>query len=241
MSDILFKPFRGRALRATTLIEDCCGLPAEDTACAITVVDSFTTVSLEPNIEDGDTAFERKANGDICVNERDPDTLTDLTINATFCQIPASFISQLTGWPVVRDADGNGVGFDVMEGASTAQNSLELWSGVSGIDCGEGARYGYTVLPCTSGWQLGDTLEWAGIDTLFAITLTGRTKGNHAWNNGPYAVQLDGDGDPGPLLDAMEDGSHARIMVTEVPPPAVTDGCVAASAANGFLFGPDSI
>lgn len=241
MPDILYRPFKGRTIRATKLIDDCCALPAEDTDCSIVVIDSFTTISLEPNIEDGDTAFERKANGDICINERDPDVLQDLTVNLTLCQVPASFITQLTGWPLVTDADSAGVGFDVMEGASEGRSALEIWSGVAGIDCGEGARYGYNALPCTGDWQLGDTLEWAGIDTLFAITLTGRTKGTHAWGTGPYAVQGDSLGAPGPLLDPMSEGSHARIMVTDVPPPALTDGCVAASAANGYLYGPDSV
>lgn len=240
MPETAYKPFKGRTIRLTSLVEECCELPEEGTEDAINVFDSFTTVSLEANIEDGERAFERKANGDICLNEREDDVLQDLSVNLTMCQIRAEAVTALTGWPIVRDADGNGVGFDIMEGSNTAQSGLEVWSGVAGVDCGTGPRYGYNVLPCTTGWQLGDTLEWAGADTIFAITLTGRTQGNHAWGNGPYAVQTDEGGDAGPLIDPISNGAHARIMVTDVAPPAVTNGAVAASALNGYLFGPES-
>lgn len=241
MPELAYKPFRGRTIRVTSLVEDCCGLPAEDTACAIVVFDAFTIASLEANVEAGDTAFERKANGDICMNERDDDVLQDLTPTLTLCNVLPSAISALTGWPTVTDADGNIVGFDIMEGANTQQSAVEIWSGVSGLDCGDGAKYGYNALPCTSGWNLGGPIEWGGIDTIASITLVGRTKGNHPWGTGPFAVQLDENGDPGPLIDPMQNGAHARIMVTDVPPPVLTDGCVAASAANGYLFGPESI
>lgn len=241
MPELAYKPFRGRTIRLLKLVEDCCGLPAEDTVDSIAVFDSFTTVSIEANIEDGDTAFERKANGDICINERDDDVLQDLTVTLTLCNVLPSAISMLTGWPTVTDADDNTVGFDIMEGSNPEQTAVEIWSGVAGLDCGEGARYGYNVLPCTSGWNLSDSIEWAGIDTISSITLVGRTKGNHPWGTGPFAVQLDDGGDPGPLVDPIQNGGHARIMVTDVPPPAITDGAVAASAANGYLFGPESI
>lgn len=241
MPQIAYKPFRGKTVRLLRLIDDCCELPAEDTADSLTVFDAFTTVSIEPNVEEGEQSIERKANGDICQNEREGSVLTDLTVNLTMCQVLAEDVSMLTGWPVARDADGNGVGFDIMEGENTNHTAMEIFSGVSGVDCGEGARYGYNALPCTWDWQLAESIEWAGADVISAITLTGRTKGNHPWGTGPFAVQLDDGGDPGPLLDPMQNGAHARIMVTDVPPPAVTDGWVAASAANGYLFGPESI
>lgn len=234
-----FKPFKGRTIRITTL-EDCCTPPPLGTPCAIAVFDAFTTVSIEANVEEGEVAFERKANGDVCINERDPNLLQDLAVSLTLCQVQPEVISNLTGWPVVRDLNGDAVGFDIMSGVSDAEVAVEIWSGVAGIDCGEGAMYGYNVLPCTSGWQIDGTIEWAGIDTIFAITLTGTAKDNHAWGSGPYGIQLGVDGLPGPLLDPMQSpGSLARIMATDVPPPPVTDGCVDATAANGYDFPPD--
>lgn len=235
-----YKPFKGRTIRVT-MLEDCCTPPPEGTECALAVFDAFTTVSIEANVEEGETAFERKANGDVCINERDPNLLQDLTVSLTLCQVQPEVISLLTGWPVTRDTDGDAVGFDILSGVSDAEAAIEIWSGVSGIDCGSGARYGYNVLPCTSGWQIDGSVEWAGIDTIFAITLTATAKDNHAWGSGPYGVQLDELGIAGPLLDPMQSpGALARIMSTDVPPPAVTDGCVAATAVNGYLFPPES-
>lgn len=236
MVDTPYKPFRGRTIRVTQL-DDCCTPPASGTECAIYVADAFTTVSLEANIEEGETALERKANGDICLNEKDPDLLQNLTATLVLCQVRAELITMLTGWPIVRDAAGNGVGFDIMEGSNDNQTALEVFSGVSGIDCGEGARYGYNVLPCVSGWNLSESIEWGGIDVISSITLVGTTSGSHTWGTGPYAVQLDETDTAGPLLDAIQQGVHARIMSTEVPPPLVTNGCVPATLANGWILG----
>jgi hypothetical protein len=235
MVDTPYKPFRGRTIRVTQL-DDCCTPPASGTECALYVSDGFVTVTLEPNVEEGETALERKANGDVCLNEKDPDLLQNLTVSLVLCQVRSELVSMLTGWPVVRDSDGNGVGFDIMEGATEAQTAFELWSGVSGIDCGEGARYGYNALPCVSGWQLGENLEWGGIDVISSITLNGTTSGSHTWGTGPYAVQGDETGTPGPLLDPIQTGAHARIMSTDVPPPDVTVGCVPATAENGYIL-----
>lgn len=235
MVDTPYKPFRGRTIRVTQL-DDCCTPPASGTECAIYVADAFTTVSLEPNVEEGETALERKANGDVCLNEKDPDLLQNLSVTVVLCQVRSELISMLTGWPVVRDSDGNGVGFDVMEGATTNETAFEVFSGVSGIDCGEGARYGYNLLPCVSGWQLGETIEWGGIDVISSITLIGTTNGSHTWGTGPYAVQGDETGTPGPLLDPIQQGAHARIMSTDVPPPAITAGCVPATIDNGWIL-----
>lgn len=238
--ETLFKPFKARSVRATRLIDDCCALPAEDTADSIIVMDVFSIFSLTPNIEDGEVAFERKANGDICINERERSVLQDLTAEWTLCQVSAATVTMLTGWPAVMDDSGKVVGFDWMEGESEGNTALELFSGVSGVDCGDGARYGYVPIPCTYDWQITDQVDFGGIDNLFNLTLSGRTNGNHSWGTGPYAVQLDGN-TPGPLLDPMQNGAHARIMVTDVAPPPLTDGWVIASAANGYLYGPDSV
>jgi hypothetical protein len=241
MPEQLFKPFKGRSIRLLRLVDDCCELPAEDTADSIIVLDVFTILSASSNTEDGTRAFERKANGDICLNQKERSILQDLSLALTLCQVSASTVTLLTGWPAVHDADGNVVGFDILEGESQGNTSMEIWSGVGGVDCGEGAKYGYAVFPCTYDWQISDAFEFAGADSLFDLQLTGFTNGNHAWNNGPFPVQLNGGGTAAPLHDAIENGVHGRVMVTDVPPPPVTNGLVIASAANQYLYGPDSI
>lgn len=236
-----FSLVRGKTIRITNL-DDCCSPPEEGSECALAVFDAFTIMSISANVEEGETLLTRKANGDVCVNERDPNLLQDLTVTLTLCQVQPEVISMITGWPVTRNSDGVAVGFDVMSGSSDREVALEAWSGVAGLDCGAGARYGYSVLPCTSGWQIdGDLNLAAGVSEEFTVTLTSTAKDTHGWGFGPYAVQLQEDGEPGPLLDPLQTGSLARLMATDVPPPAVTDGCVDATADNGFLFGPGQV
>lgn len=241
MPEILFKPRKGKTLRFTRLVDDCCSLPAEDTEDSIIVIDVFTVVSIAPNVEEGAATLERKANGDICTYDRELSILQDATVNLTLCQVSASTVCLLTGATEVLDADDNVVGFDILEGANENRTLMEIWSGAAGVDCGEGAKYGYLPIPCTYDWQITDTLEIGGADSLFTVTLVGRTNSNHDYGQGPFAVQLSDGGTPGPLITPIASGVHARVMVTDVPPPAVTNGWVAASAANGYLYGPDSI
>lgn len=242
-----FKPFRAQSLRVTELDDCCTPPPAEDSpgaspaspgsaSCAIAVTDSFTSVTAEAEIDEGEDILERKANGDICINERDPDVLVGMNLSITLCQVTPWFISKLTGWPVVMDTDCNAIGFDVMDGINTNQVAVELWSGVAGVDCGAGARYGYAVFPCVENWQLDGSIEWAGSDTLWSITLAGFAKGAHAWGRGPYN-DVQGSAD-GRLVDPMTQGSIMRLMATDVPPPAYIASCVDCLppiAENGYV------
>lgn len=228
-----FKPFRAQSLRVTEL-DDCCTPPAPAdespgespgaAPCTIAVTDSFTLVSAEADIDEGEDILERKANGDICINEKDPDVLTGFDVSVTLCQVTPWFISKLTGWPVVMDQNCDAVGIDVVEGINTNQVGLELWTGVSGIDCGEGARYGYAIFPCVENWQLSGSIEWGGSDTIWSITLQGFAKGNHGWGRGPYNdVQQSVDGR---LVDPIANGVIMRKMATDVAPPAYIGSCV---------------
>lgn len=239
-----FKPFRAQSLRVTEL-DDCCTPPppsdespdeSPGQPCSIAVTDSFTSVSATAEVNEGEDILERKANGDICISERDPDVLQGLTVTITLCQVDPWFISKLTGWPVVMDQNCNAVGFDIMDGINTNQVALELWSGVAGIDCGEGARYGYALFPCVENWQLSGDLEWAGSDTLWSIELQGFAKGAHAWGRGPYNdVQQSVDGR---LVDPMRAGSIMRKMATDVPPPsyiATCQDCLPPTAEYGYV------
>jgi len=238
MAERGFTPIRGRTIRITQL-DDCCTPQAEGAECAVSVFDAFTLASFEANVEEGETQITRKANGDLCANESDPNLLVDLGVTLTLCQVLPETVSLLTGWPVVRDSRGVAQGVDVTEGASFAEVAIEIWSGVAGTACGDGAAYGYTIFPCTTGWSLDGELEYGGLDTTFTLTLTGRAKGRHAWGVGPYAVQLDENGDPGPLLTPIVPGGLARIGVTDVPPPANTGGCVSATRENGYTWPPE--
>lgn len=228
-----FKPFRAQSLRVTELDDCCTPPPPEDSPgspgspaglpCSIAVTDSFTLVSAEAEVDEGENILERKANGDICINERDPSVLQGFNVSITLCQVDPWFISKLTGWPIVMDQECNAVGIDVMDGINLNQVALEMWTGVAGIDCGAGARYGYALFPCIENWQLDGEIQWGGSDTIWSITLAGFAKGAHAWGRGPYNdVQQSVDGR---LVDPMRPGSIMRKMATDVPPPAYISTC----------------
>lgn len=228
-----FKPFRAQSIRVTEL-DDCCippppadASPGDDDSpgmpCSIAGTNSFITVTAEAQVDEGEDILERKANGDICISEQDPSVLRGFNVSIELCQVVPWFINKLTGWPIVMDADCNAIGFDIMDGVNTTQSAVEMWTGVSGIDCGEGARYGYLLFPCVENWQVDGEIEFGGSDTLTSITLTGFAKGAHAWGRGPY-TDVQGSFD-GRLVDPMQQGSILRLMATDVAPPAYIGDC----------------
>ena len=238
MTQQAYKPFKGRTIRITVM-DACCTPPASGTQAAIGVFDSYLTVSLEPNIEEGERAFERKANGDVCLNEKEDDLLQDIAVTVTLCQVLPEVVSAMTGWPVTRDPSSQkAIGFDFLEGASDGSTAFESWTGVSGIDCGEGAKYGYNVFPCVNGWMISEAIEWGGADTIAQIVLKGTASSKHVWGNGPYNVQNGVGAVPGPLVDELASGAFGRTMVVDIAPPSVTDGMVPATAGNGYLHPP---
>src|SRR3546814_7750456 len=100
-----FKPFRAQSRRVTELDDCCTPPPPEDSPgspespgslpCSIAVTDSFTLVSAEAQVDEGEEILERKANGDICIRERDPSVLQGFNVSITLCQRSEEHTSEL--------------------------------------------------------------------------------------------------------------------------------------------------
>lgn len=174
-------------MRVTRL--DGCGAVVPGSQSVVTSK-GFITVSLTSNTEEGEPISIPNANGDICIEDTPAPKFKGYGVEIGLCGVDPRLVTLLTGQPVVLDANGNEVGFDVNSDVDLDSSgfALELWSGVPAEACepGEGQSYGYFLFPFVKGGVFGDfTVENAAVN----FTITGaQTKNGSSWGVGPYNV-----------------------------------------------------
>lgn len=192
MTTTCFVPVLGKRVRVTKL--DACGEPyAASTADAMAVTNGFISVALSSEVEDGAEILTRRADGSICVNERQSSTFKRFTAEIEFCGVDAGLLSLVTNAETYDNYAGDPNGIVVPEGTISKNFALELWTGLSGAACQPGAEEasGYLLLPYLRAGVLGDI----SVDGENAVTfsMTGAyTKGGNGWGVGPYDVLMSG-------------------------------------------------
>lgn len=223
-----FNIVRGKVMRVTAL--DDCGSPYESSppACEVAVTDGLISVAMTANIEAGEEIRDRNWAGALCVVDRSPDLFIRWDLEITFCQIDPTVASLLTGAPLEMDGL-TAVGFRTVEGASLQNVAIELWTGVTPVDCGDGNPViGYTLFPFVTGGRIGDmTIQNGRAD--FVVGGAG-TKSGSGWGVGPYDVI---DDPAAPLTVAIQSDEHHLLRTTTVPAPEAGCGCETLEEAGG--------
>jgi hypothetical protein len=218
---------RGRRIRLTRT--DGCGRPVFGD-CSTVVSKGFISVAFTANTTESDEISVTNAAGEVCVFEPAETSLTGYAVEIQFCEVDPDLFSLVTGQPVVTDADGNVIGFDIDTQTSLTGSGfgLELWAGsAAGDACAtEGAQgsFGYLLLPFVRGGIVGDfTVENGSV----TFTLTGgATRDGNAWGIGPYNdIQIGAGGTPGPMLKSIGSTVALRTILTDVAPPEAACGC----------------
>lgn len=212
-----FTPIRGKRIRITELDE--CGRIVEGARSMVT--DGFVTVTLSPQVEDGTEITVRNANGALCVNERGNPTFTGFEVEIEFCEVNPTTMSIVTNAEEYEDYAGDIAGFTVPEGEISGKFAFELWTGVSGVACGdEGAEAsGYLLLPLVANGTIGD-LEIGGEDAITFSLSNSSTRGGNDWGVGPFDVLLDESSEAAPLPEPLDPMDHLLMVETFVSPPA---------------------
>lgn len=217
MATHCFIPMLGKRLRATEL--DYCGAAVEGNLYIVT--DGFVNISLSSEVEDGAEIIVKKANGQLCVNEKLSNSFKWFTAEIEFCGVNPSLLSIVSNATPYKDYAGDVAGFTVREGAIEKRFALELWAGLSGVACLPGQTdeaSGYFLLPFMAAGVLGDIT----IDGENAVTfsLTGAyTKGGNQWGDGPFLVMRTEEGVPAVLPTALDPYDHLLLVDTALAPP----------------------
>jgi hypothetical protein len=231
MADKCWSSVRSCAARVTKV--DGCGVPvAAATADAFAVTKGYISINYAMNISEGEEIEVKNACGELCISDKADDSLKWIDVEAAFCQVDPGFISIMSGYTVVEDADANAVGFRVKRNPSTTGYALETWTTIPSALCEPGAtaQYGYFLLPWVRGGQIQDLVLENGAAT---FTFKGRSLYGSGWGVGPWDVVDSGVGvpvTPGPLLDPIAEDEAFHIQLTTIAPPTPVCGAQAMPA-----------
>lgn len=236
MASKRIKSIKGRRMRLTRLDE--CGAPDTASTCGVIVTDGFVSVTISNEIEAGEEYTQKNAWGDFCIAEKDGDRVKWANVTIQMCEVDPEVLDLVGGAnPVV--AGGSTIGATFGTEPNPNAFAVEVWTKKAGTDaCASGGtdpEWGYFVVPYVRNGKLdGDlTIENAPL----TISLAGEGVGaNSAWGVGPH-----GDA-PMKATSGFPAGDLYGMVVTDVQPPNVTDGCDKiggnpASASPGDTFG----
>lgn len=137
----------GLALRITPLKED----GAIDTTKPILTTNGFISLSFSSEFEDGDEITEKGADGAICIQFKNRDSMKGITVNLSLCSPDPEAAALLAGGKVICDpATGEIVGYSSPKVGDVVGNpvALEVWSrAIVGGKPASGQPYWHWVLP----------------------------------------------------------------------------------------------
>jgi hypothetical protein len=235
-----------RMMRVTLL--DACGRPVYGPRSQVTTK-GFVSVEIEPETEEGEDYKQKNAAGELCLNDRGPDSISWYNLTIDFCNVdPDLFLMLQRTWKRNTDASRQTTtGWRQGEMVSSVLGyALELWPKASGTGAGQACLVDEGTQDPTfvPGWYM--LMSWVIASAPDALTLEdaptsfkqkGRTRAGSLWGRGPYNVVRDLAGEPAPLLDPIDPGfdvpawsfvtsgdpDHIYVdQVTVAPPLAVT-------------------
>lgn len=222
MSALCVTSIKGRVIRTMKL--DTCGNIVTG-AGDVSTQDGFIMVHPTPQYEDGTEFTKKRADGLLCVNQKDPGQLKRVQLETTWCVMDPDVIAMQTGArELTTSATGTGDAFS--DGLITARFSLEVWTLVTGRGACDPVtglqRYVYWAFPNCGNAQVSDfQMENAAME--FKMKCETMSVGTN-WGGFPTASP------PTTYLGgALQAGEHWAFNVTTVAPPAATCGAVALS------------
>lgn len=218
MAAICVTPIKGTHIRIVKV--DVCGVPVTGASAMSVVTKGFVQVQMEPQYEDGQEYFERNADGDACVNQKDNSVLKRMQLTVELCEIDpiaASWVISARQLLVSTDV----LGWALQEGAPANRFSLEAWQRVAGAGgCAAGGpRYIYNAWPNVGAVKMGTyTIE----NGRSGFTFTAETQGaSTAWGDGPGTLNWL------PAGASAQATDHWIWGITTVAPPTAACGTAA--------------
>jgi hypothetical protein len=215
MAAICVTPIKGTHIRIVKV--DSCGIPVTGASAMSVVTKGFVKVDMEPQYEDGQEYFERNADGDPCVNQKDNPVLKRLQLTVELCEIdPTAASWMISARQLLLATDV--MGWALTEGTPTNRFSFECWQRVAGAGaCAAGGivRYIYNAWPNVGAVKMGTYTVENGRS---AFTFTAETAAASAsgWGDGPGATTWLPGGVPVGSLDHW-----LWAITTNAPPTAV--------------------
>jgi len=216
MATQVLKSIKGKVVRLTRL--DSCGEVVEG-SCTTLVTDCFVSVTMTAEIEEGDEYLQKNAFGDFCINDKDVDRIKRVNTMIEFAEAnPDALDIIANAQPVV--SGGNTIGATFGPETQTAAFALEVWTKRTNPENCDATNpeHGYFLVPFVKNGRIdGDILIENGALT---VSVMGQAfEAPASWDEGPYTDN--------PFVESFPAGDFFGMVVTDVQPPAVTNGCTA--------------
>lgn len=211
-------PIKGRIIRIMKL--DACGNIVTGASSAMVVADGFISVQATPQYEDGTEFTKKRADGALCVNQKDPSQLKRVELESAWCIIDPDVRVIIDGARLLTTgATGTGAFFS--DSLTTNRFSLEIWQNVAGRNACNAAglqQYVYWAFPNVGNAQVNDfTVENDALE--FSETSETMSAGT-IWGTYPTAAP------PNSYLssNAFASNEHYAYNITTVAPPTAQIG-----------------
>jgi hypothetical protein len=190
------------------------------------VADGFISVKTTPQYEDGTEFLQKRADGILCVNQKDPGQLKRVQLEALFCVLDPDLRVMVDGARLLTTGGVTGTGAVFTDALNTNRFSLEVWQNVTGRNACNASgqqQYVYWFYPNlgnpvvqdftqdNNALQWHETMESMGIGT--------------SW--GAYPTVLP----PSTYLgsNTLVAGDHYGYNITSTAPPTASCGAVTVS------------
>lgn len=211
-------PIQARVARLIKL--DVCGNPVTGASSAVVVTNGFVSISPSPQYQDGEEHSQRKADGSLCVYQKDPSELTRVDLTTNWCVLDPDALVVATGERLLTTNSVTGTGVAYGEGQLTARYSLEVWQPVTGsgaCDALGNQQYVYWAFFNVGNAKIQD---FSFENAPFQFTTTGETKSvGPLWLSRSGATSWLG-------TNTVESGEHFLHNITTTAPPTATCGAV---------------
>jgi hypothetical protein len=211
-------PIQARVARLIKL--DVCGNPVTGASSSVVVTDGFVSIAPSPQYQDGEEHTQRKANGELCVYQKDASELTRVDITVNWCVLDPDALVVITGERLLSSDGVTGTGVAYGEGQLTSRFSLEVWQPVTGsgaCDASGNQQFVYWAFMNVGNSKVQDlTFENAP----FQFTTLSESKAvGPLWLTRSGAATYLGD-------ETVESGEHFLHNITTETPPESTCGAV---------------
>lgn len=211
-------PIQARVARMIKL--DVCGNPVTGAESAVVVTDGFISIEPSPQYLDGEEHQQRKANGELCVYQKDPSQLTRVDLTTNFCVLDPDAIVVISGERLLTTGEATGTGVAYGEGLLTARHSLEVWQPIAGAgacDASGQQRFIYWAFMNAGNAKIQD---FSFENAPFQFTTLVETQAvGPLWLSRTGASAWLGD-------NVVETGEHFLHNITTTPPPTASCGAV---------------
>jgi hypothetical protein len=211
-------PIQARVARMIKL--DVCGNPVTGSESAVVVTDGFVSIEPSPQYLDGEEHQQRKANGELCVYQKDPSQLTRVDLTTNFCVLDPDAIVVISGERLLTTGGVTGTGVAYGEGLLTARHSLEVWQPIAGAgacDASGAQRFVYWAFMNAGNAKIQD-FSFENAPFQF-VTLVETKAVGPLWLSRSGASAWLGD-------NTVDSTDHFLHNITTTPPPTATCGAV---------------